>query len=51
LAVDLSAELKPAWVLRWWARRPVRWGAYLAATWSVIIFGAFGGTTFIYFQF
>jgi alginate O-acetyltransferase complex protein AlgI len=51
IVVDLAAELQPAWLMRLWARRPIRWSTYMAAAYAVVFFGSFGRAEFIYFQF
>jgi len=49
--VDAALEQRPAWVVRAWERRPIRWALYLASIYAVIFFGVFGQVEFIYFQF
>jgi D-alanyl-lipoteichoic acid acyltransferase DltB (MBOAT superfamily) len=50
-SLDLCLGFQPAWVMKLWGRRPIRWGIYLLAVYSIALFGVFESVEFIYFKF
>jgi len=49
--VDAALLWQPAIAQRVWARKPVRWAAYVGGFYSLVFFAVVGHIEFIYFQF
>ena len=51
IVVDFVLVYRPKFADNWWQIRPVRWAAYVTASYSLVFFGIGEQLEFIYSQF